>query len=100
MPSEEAKLNAQPIPKTDADLAAYVKDNHIDLPKDSEIPANLSINPQKSHRISNKLMGIFFEDISRAADGGLSAEMLQNGDFEYNKEDHRHQWNATTAWVG
>lgn len=31
--SEEAKLNAQPIPKTDADLAAYVKDNHIDLPK-------------------------------------------------------------------
>lgn len=78
--SEEAKLNAQPIPKTDADLAAYVKDNHIDLPKDSEIPANLSINPQKSHRISNKLMGIFFEDISRAADGGLSAEMLQNGD--------------------
>lgn len=98
--SEEAKLNAQPIPKTDADLAAYAKDNHIDLPKDSEIPANLSINPQKSHRISNKLMGIFFEDISRAADGGLSAEMLQNGDFEYNKEDHRHQWNATTAWVG
>lgn len=98
--SEEAKLNAQPMPKTDADLAAYAKDNHIDLPKDSEIPANLSINPQKSHRISNKLMGIFFEDISRAADGGLSAEMLQNGDFEYNKEDHRHQWNATTAWVG
>lgn len=98
--SEEAKLNAQPIPKTDSDLAAYAKDNHIDLPKDSEIPANLSINPQKSHRISNKLMGIFFEDISRAADGGLSAEMLQNGDFEYNKEDHRHQWNATTAWVG
>ena len=98
--SEEAKLNAQPIPKTDSDLAAYAKDNHIDLPIDSEIPANLSINPQKSHRISNKLMGIFFEDISRAADGGLSAEMLQNGDFEYNKEDHRHQWNATTAWVG
>ena len=98
--SEEAKLNAQPMPKTDADLAAYAKDNHIDLPKDSEIPANLSINPQKSHRISNKLMGIFFEDISRAADGGLSAEMLQNGDFEYNQEDHRHQWNATTAWVG
>ena len=51
-------------------------------------------------RISNKLMGIFFEDISRAADGGLCAEMLQNGDFEYNMEDHRHQWNATTAWVG
>ncbi len=98
--SEEAKLNAQPMPKTDADLAAYAKDNHIDLPKDSEIPANLSINPQKSHRISNKLMGIFFEDISRAADGGLSAEMLQNGDFEYNMEDHRHQWNATAAWVG
>ena len=98
--SEEAKLNAQPMPKTDADLAAYAKVNHIDLPEDSEIPANLSINPQKSHRISNKLMGIFFEDISRAADGGLSAEMLQNGDFEYNGEDHCHQWNATTAWVG
>ena len=60
--------------------------------------AKLTVNPQKSHRISDKLIGIFFEDISRAADGGLCAELLQNGDFEYNGE--RKGWNAATAWMG
>ena len=35
---------------------------------------------------------------SRAADGGLCAELLQNGDFEYNGE--KKGWNATTAWMG
>ena len=77
-------------------------ENNRPLPKTPAAPleATLTIEPNKQHRISDKLMGIFFEDISRAADGGLCAELLQNGDFEYNGEDHQHQWNATTAWQG
>jgi alpha-L-arabinofuranosidase len=42
-------------------------------------------------------MGVFFEDISRAADGGLYAELVQNRDFEYTPADHK-AWTATTAW--
>ena len=47
--------------------------------------------------ISDKLIGIFFEDISYAADGGLYAELIQNRDFEYLPKDHRG-WKATTGW--
>ena len=92
--AEENKENGRPMPKTDADLKA------LGFEGQGDVQARLAINPAKQHRISDKLMGIFFEDISRAADGGLCAELLQNGDFEYNKEDRKHQWNATTAWMG
>ena len=34
------------------------------------------------HKISPDLYGIFFEEINRAGDGGLYAEMLQNRSFE------------------
>ncbi len=91
--AEENRENSRQMPKTDADLKALGWDG-------TDLTASLAITPQKSHRISDRLIGIFFEDISRAADGGLCAEMLQNGDFEYNKEDRKHQWNATTAWQG
>ena len=47
--------------------------------------------------ISPNLVGIFFEDISYAADGGLYAELLQNRDFEYNRLD-RGEWNAQSFW--
>lgn len=76
--------------------------NSLPLPKAPAAPVSavLNIDAGKTHRISDKLFGVFFEDISRAADGGLWAEMLQNGDFEYDKEDKKKQWNATTAWKG
>ncbi len=51
-----------------------------------------------SKPISDKLMGIFFEDINYSADGGLYAELVQNRDFEYSNAD-RGEWNATTAWT-
>jgi len=58
--------------------------------------ATLTITGQEKP-ISDKLIGIFFEDISYAADGGLYAELIQNRDFEYTPQDHRG-WHATTAW--
>ena len=61
------------------------------------IEATLSINWNDHKSISPDLMGIFFEDISYAADGGLYAELIQNRDFEYTADDHR-DWNAQTAW--
>lgn len=45
--------------------------------------ASLSVDVSKpSIRISPMLYGAFFEEISRAGDGGLYAEMLQNRSFE------------------
>ena len=63
----------------------------------SPVRATLTVQPDEQKAISDKLIGIFFEDISYAADGGLYAELVQNRDFEYSAKDRR-EWNATTAW--
>ena len=63
----------------------------------SPLQATLTVDLSKQKPISDKLIGIFFEDISYAADGGLYAELIQNRDFEYTAKDHRG-WSATTAW--
>ena len=60
------------------------------------VTATLNVTTQEK-AISDKLIGIFFEDISYAADGGLYAELVQNRDFEYTARDHKG-WTATTAW--
>ena len=96
--AEENRENSRLLPHNEAELQAYLKEKNVELAACNEVSAQLQIKAQKSHRISDKLIGIFFEDISRAADGGLCAELLQNGDFEYNGE--RKGWNAITAWQG
>lgn len=47
--------------------------------------------------ISPDLVGIFYEDLSHAADGGLYAELVQNRDFEYSPAD-KAGWHSLTAW--
>ena len=70
---------------------------YAQLIADGKAEATLTINVFGEKKISEKLIGIFFEDISYAADGGLYAEMVQNRDFEYTPADHSG-WNAFTAW--
>jgi len=53
--------------------------------------------PQGGKQISDELLGIFFEDISYATDGGLNANLVQNGSFEYNPSV-RDGWGPGTAW--
>lgn len=57
----------------------------------------VSPQPDGAKAITDKLIGIFFEDINYAADGGLYAELVQNRDFEYSAAD-RGGWDAMTAW--
>lgn len=52
---------------------------------------------QSPKPISTELFGIFFEDLSYAADGGLYAELVQNRSFEYSATD-RKEWHPFTAW--
>lgn len=47
--------------------------------------------------ISPDLVGIFFEDLSYAADGGLYAELIQNRSFDYSAADHVG-WTPLTTW--
>ncbi|MGN1263117.1 MAG: alpha-L-arabinofuranosidase C-terminal domain-containing protein, partial [Prevotella sp.] len=61
------------------------------------VVATLTIDGKRQKDISDKLIGVFFEDISHAADGGLYAELVQNRDFEYSSRD-RKGWTSTTSW--
>ena len=68
------------------------------------LASTLSVNaqkpmqaPQGGKQISDELIGIFFEDISSSADGGLCAELLQNGSFEFSPVE-RDGWGPGTAW--
>ena len=64
------------------------------------IKASLTINASEKKTISDKFIGVFFEDISYAADGGLYAEMVQNRDFEYIKGEGRDKdWGPLYAWT-
>ena len=61
------------------------------------LKARVTVDKAQTKAISDKLVGVFFEDISYAADGGLYAELIQNRDFEYNERDHKG-WSPSTAW--
>jgi alpha-L-arabinofuranosidase len=47
--------------------------------------------------ISKDLFGVFFEDLSYSADGGLYAELIQNRSFEYSPDDNK-KWNPLSFW--
>ena len=83
----EAELNSEAM-KDDAHRYEGMKN----------VQATLTVFPKQQKAISDKLIGVFFEDISYGADGGLYAELVQNRDFEYSSVDHK-DWNATTAWT-
>lgn len=63
----------------------------------AKLDVTLTAHPEHTKAISDKLVGVFFEDISYAADGGLYGELIQNRDFEYTDNDRR-EWGPTTAW--
>lgn len=63
--------------------------------------ATITVDASKTKKISDLLLGMFFEDINYAADGGLYAELVQNRGFEYalsDKEGRDKGWNSYKAW--
>lgn len=76
-------------------------DDEARFPGLKPLDVKLTPNIGQSKSISDMLVGVFFEDINYAADGGLYAEMIQNRDFEYklsDKQGHDNNWNQKTAW--
>lgn len=66
----------------------------------SPVKTFIKADTASTKKISDKLIGIFFEDINYGADGGLYGELIQNRDFEYQPTDtkSRQTWSSTTAW--
>jgi len=90
-------------------LASYKNRVHSETTKEDPvrfvslkpIHATITIHGDQTKEISNLLLGIFFEDINYAADGGLYAELVQNRGFEYalsDKENRDPDWNSYKAW--
>ncbi len=89
--------------------ATYWAGLNSELARDNEtrfqglkpLEAVIKIDAGSKKKISDKLIGIFFEDINYSADGGLYAELVQNRDFEYSPDDVRGrnaEWKADYAW--
>lgn len=63
------------------------------LPTQAEerLTLELNRNSDEGYEISDKLYGIFLEDISYACDGGLVSNLVNNNSFEY-------EFNKTAKW--
>ncbi|MFG1670486.1 alpha-L-arabinofuranosidase C-terminal domain-containing protein [Streptomyces sp. Y7] len=59
----------------------------------------ITVDPAaRGAEIDDTMYGVFFEDINRAADGGLYAELVQNRSFEYSTDDNR-SYTPLTSWT-
>ena len=60
---------------------------------------SITVDPSaEGAKIDRTMYGVFFEDINRAADGGLYAELVQNRSFEYSTDDNK-AYTPLTAWT-
>jgi len=61
-------------------------------------PVELTVQAGKPGKpISPDLVGVFFEDLNYAADGGLYAELIQNRSFEYSPTEKTY-WHPLKFW--
>jgi alpha-N-arabinofuranosidase len=62
-------------------------------------PITLRVNVAEPGKpISPDLMGVFFEDLNHAGDGGLYAELIQNRSFEF-RATEQPAWNNLSFWT-
>ncbi|MCT7354569.1 carbohydrate binding domain-containing protein [Streptomyces sp. 15-116A] len=73
----------------------------LPAPAHAEAAADYTITVDPDGRgaaIDDTMYGVFFEDINRAADGGLYAELVQNRSFEYSTADNG-SYTPLTSWT-
>src|SRR5271157_3996067 len=69
------------------------------VPVTTATEATLTVHiDQPGIKISPLLYGIFFEEINRAGEGGLYAEMLQNRSFEDDRGDRDQKPKKIPGW--
>ena len=98
----ESLLNKQKLNASrDQQWGETTKTDSIRFASLKPLNATITVDNSKTKKISDMMIGVFFEDINYAADGGLYAELLQNRDFEYalsDKEGRDKTWNSKKAW--
>ncbi|GAB3231502.1 alpha-L-arabinofuranosidase C-terminal domain-containing protein [Glycomyces halotolerans] len=62
-----------------------------------DVDAKIKADLEDATEISDRLYGLFYEDINHAADGGLYAELVQNRSFEFSPADEG-SYHSLTAW--
>ncbi len=70
--------------------------SHPTSPKPVDL--RVEIGPPTGVEVAPDLWGLFFEDINTSLDGGLNAEAVRNGDFQFTGLDHAG-WHALTGWT-
>ena len=65
--------------------------------QDGRLKQSITIHTAYRDKALGDLFGIFFEDINRAADGGLYGELVENGAFEFAPSDNK-DYTPLTAW--
>ncbi|WP_026930548.1 alpha-L-arabinofuranosidase C-terminal domain-containing protein [Glycomyces tenuis] len=63
-----------------------------------DLDAEIKVDLEDATAISDRLYGLFYEDINHAADGGLYAELVQNRSFEFAPADNA-AYDSLTAWA-
>ena len=84
----------------DKRFSESLRQDDVRFPRLEPVDFGLTFDVNASKAISDKLIGVFFEDISYGADGGLYAELIQNRDFEYTPGENRHDrsWGPMKGW--
>ena len=64
----------------------------------------IEVGAEKGVKFESGMIGLIFEDINYAADGGLYAEMLENRAFEFvdcygDKADYYTEFDGLYGWV-
>ena len=64
---------------------------------------NIKIGTEQRAKLQEGMIGLFFEDINYAADGGLYAELLENRSFEFLKatgdaRDYQVEYDGSYGW--
>lgn len=86
---------------SEAGIAALAPVEDSEDNKD-EADISLNVSAQKGVDIQDGMIGLFFEDINYAADGGLYAEMVENRSFEaryVDNKDFTPRYDGGWAWT-
>ncbi|MGN0161973.1 MAG: LamG-like jellyroll fold domain-containing protein, partial [Candidatus Ornithomonoglobus sp.] len=83
------------------DTETQIKTFNVSVPPEGGGTYGLNITGERGADINPDMVGLFFEDINYAADGGLYAEMVENRSFEAMYADNKTfdpQYDGGWAW--
>jgi alpha-L-arabinofuranosidase len=95
-PSRRPRTRPRAVPAVGVLLATALIAPHAASAQDSAY--TLTVAPDATGpMVDDTMYGVFYEDINRAADGGLYAELVQNRSFEYDPADNA-DYVPLTSW--